>query len=283
MAGACCPNGDRCHLETGRRRDRTSAGRFAGSMLQTGMIRLPLESDKVLPSPIAFDDATDLIISAARLVGKERISIVDANMRVLAETATAGRTAPSSAVSAMDGFAVRSIDLSSLPAYLKIVATVYPGTGIPDEIGPGECARIFTGAALPGGADRVVVQEIVTIESGKVRIASLPDSRNVRFPGSDFQAGQVIVCSGRRLGPPQLIALAAAQCAEIDVFRRPRVSILCSGDELIAVETVGQSDERIPESVSVGVAALISQAGGIVVRRVLLPDDPEVKIGRAHV
>jgi molybdopterin molybdotransferase len=223
---------------------------------------------------IAFDEAVSRTMSIARPVGVERVALHEACDRVLAQPAIALRTAPPVAVSAMDGFAIREADTSRMPARLRIVGKSFAGAGYSGPMHAGECVRIFTGAPLPSCADRVVIQEDVTVEGSVAIVASAAGSgRHVRSAGSDFRTGQVVVPAGRRLRPQHLIAAAAADLDHLEVFRRPRLSILCCGDELVAPGTAGNTPDRIPESVSVGVAALVGRWGAEANRCAILADD----------
>jgi len=162
---------------------------------------------------------------------------------------------------------VREGDLAALPGSLPVAGEAFAGTpyggGLPDRA----CLRIFTGAPLPDGADRVVIQEEVRREGAFAHFnLSLSKRRHVRAAGSDFQAGDLMVPAGVRLNAQRLVAAAAANLATVDAYRRPRVAILATGDELAAP---GSSPEggAIPESVSFGVAALAEDWGAVVVSR----------------
>jgi molybdopterin molybdotransferase len=223
------------------------------------------------------------MLRIAKPLGSERISLFDADARTLAAPALARRSAPPLAASAMDGFAVRNADIAALPARLAIIGKSFAGKPYRGIMGPGACVRIFTGAALPAEADRVIIQEDVTVENSTAIIASPPGARrHVRAAGSDFRFGQIVVPEGRTLRPQDLIAAAAADLEDVEVFRRPRVCILCCGDELVPPGTARDSADKIPESISVGIAALIHRAGGMVTGRALLPDALDAMRAAAH-
>lgn len=132
----------------------------------------------------------------------------------------------------------------------------------------------FTGAPAPAGADRIIIQEDVREEYGTA-IFSVPLSKrcHLRLPGSDFNKGDIIVSAGSILTPQRLIGVAASDLADLEVFRQPRVAILCCGDELAEPGCAGQSPGKIPESISYGIAALVRRWGGTVVARWRRPDD----------
>lgn len=233
----------------------------------------------IAEGPVTFDDAVSRVKRIARPLGEEQVPLAEAHDRVLALPAIARRSAPPVPVSAMDGYAVRDADVSFVPARLKIAGKSFAGAGYVGEVHAGECVRIFTGAPVPSGADRVVIQEDVTVDESMAVIGTVPGARrHVREAGSDFHFGQVVIPAGRKLCAQHLIAAAAADLNELSVFRRPRVSILCCGDELVVPGTAGSDPESIPESISIGVAALIGRWGGQVVCRAILPDDPEAVI-----
>ena len=225
---------------------------------------------------ISFDEAVELVRSVAKPMGTETVPLANAAGRVLARPVVARTDSPRSDVSAMDGYAVRETDLDTLPMSLRIVGESFAGKSWPGEIASGECARIFTGGAVPSGADRIVIQENVRRE-GNLAIVVEPagSARHIRKRGSDFSAGEELLTSDRLLGPRAIVAAAAADVAAIDVYRRPLFQILSTGDELAEPGAAAECDDAIPESVSFGVAALADQWGAECVGRTRLRDDLE--------
>ena len=223
---------------------------------------------------LSFEEASSLIAAHAKPLGTESVSIDFADGRILAKPATANLTAPATMASAMDGYAVRDSDLSQLPATLKISGKSFAGAGFGGALPAGTCVRIFTGAPAPAGTDRVVVQEDIHEKHGAaVFTKPLAKRRHLRLPGSDFQKGDIIVAAGSNLTPQRLIGVAAANLAKVEVFRQPRVAVLCFGDELVEPGSISNSPDSVPESISYGIAALVRQWGGIVVARWRRPDD----------
>jgi molybdopterin molybdotransferase len=222
---------------------------------------------------ISFDEAVALIAEAARPLERERVELDEAQGRVLAEAVRARVDAPSADVSAMDGYAVREADL---PGRLRVAGESFPGRGFAGTMHAGECVRIFTGAPVPEGANRVVIQEEVT-RDGEVAsfVEPVREVHNIRRRGSDFAAGDLLLEPGRRLGARALVAIAAADVPELEVFRRPRVAVLATGDELVSPGEAAGRVGRLPDSVSPGVAALIADWYGVVVLRRRLRDDLE--------
>jgi molybdopterin molybdotransferase len=174
----------------------------------------------------------------------------------------------------MDGYAVRGGDLTSFPVALKIVSESFPGTGWSGNVEAGTCVRIFTGAPLPAGADRVVIQEQVRRDGDLANIEAPPGPASwVRPRGLDFEAGDALLPAGRLLDPAALIAAAGADAASVEVFLRPRLTLLCTGDELVEPGHAQESALAVPDSVSLGIAALAERYGGDVIGRSRLRDD----------
>ena len=223
---------------------------------------------------ISFDDAVELIRSIATPLGTETVPIAEAAGRVLARRVTAEIDSPRADVSAMDGFAVREADLRQFPASLQLVGASYPGSAWDGSVGPGTCVRIFTGAPVPEGADRVVIQEDVRRDGDTVEIDGDPgDGRYIRERGSDFVQGEDLLPAGRVLDPRALVAAAAADLAKLEVYRKPRLHILATGDELAEPGAARERPDAIPESVSLGVAALARAWGAECVDRDRVSDD----------
>lgn len=223
---------------------------------------------------ISFDEAVELVRSVAKPLGTERVAIADACGRVLAEPVSAGLDSPRSDASAMDGYAVRDADLRNVPTSLRVVGQSFAGHGWNGQLASGECARIFTGAPVPAGADRVVIQENVRRDGDLAIIEQKPGAaRHIRKRGSDFRKGGELLEISRLLDPRAIVAAAAADVAELAVYRQPLIRILSTGDELAEPGTAAALVHAIPESVSFGVAALAEQWGGKCIGRTRLGDD----------
>ena len=231
---------------------------------------------------ISFDEASARIAAAASPLEREKVALDSAHRRVLAAPVLSRRDSPAADSSAMDGFAVRSIDLEPLPARLRIVGESAPARGHGGAIGAGECVRILTGGPLPEGADRIVVQEIVRRE-GDVAVIETPPgpSAFVRRRGHDFLAGQLLVEAGRSLDPTALVAIAGGDVATIDVVRRPRLAMFTCGDELVAPGEAHGRPGAIPDSIAAGLAALAGTWGGEIALRERLPDRLETMVAAA--
>ena len=222
---------------------------------------------------ISFDEAVALVASIARPLGHEEVALADAHRRVLAAPVIAQVASPPADVSAMDGYAVRDVDLGSPPARLRIAGESFAGGGGEHPLAPGECVRIFTGAPVPAGADRVVVQEVVRREGRVAIFEARPGSgRHIRREGGDFGKGDTLLREGVLLGPRQMVAAAAADLDRLTVWRRPRLMVLSTGDELVEPGSAQQRPGSIPQSISFGVAALAAEWGACVTGSVILVD-----------
>ena len=222
---------------------------------------------------ISFDEAAALVLDAATPLGGETIAIADAAHRVLASPVVARVDSPRADVSAMDGYAARSADTVA-PVRLQVIGRSLPGVGFDGEVGPGQAVRIFTGAPIPAGADRVVIQEVVRLDGAEAVLdAPAVGSAHVRARGSDFAAGEELLEAGRSLDPRAMVAAGAADWPQVEVLRRPRVVVLGTGDELFEPGQAHASRFGIAESVSLGVAALAEAWGGVMVDRRRLTDE----------
>lgn len=223
---------------------------------------------------ISFDEATALIGSVAKPLGTEPLPLAQAAQRVLAASVIARIDSPRCDVSSMDGYAVREEDLARFPARLNVIGESFAGAGWDGVVRPGTCTRIFTGAPIPEGANRVVIQEDVERE-GDVAIINgrWSGPTHIRKKGSDFGAGDELLAKGRRLGPQALVAAAGADIGSVEVFRRPRLRIVSTGDELTEPGTAFTTLQAVPESVSLGVAALAETHGAQCVARLRVRDE----------
>lgn len=222
-----------------------------------------------------FDAARARILEDARRrsLARERVPLPVALGRVLARDVLAEEAVPARDHSAMDGYAVRAIDVGADGAALRVAFE--SRAGVPGgRLEPGTAARIFTGALLPDGADAVVIQENVERVGDEVRFAGpVKPYDNVRRRGEDLEIGALALPAGQRLGAARLGLLASLDHVEVEVFRRPRVHVLCTGDELRAPGSTARSGS-IPESNSLGIVALAAQAGADSVVLPFASDDP---------
>jgi molybdopterin molybdotransferase len=203
------------------------------------------------------------ILSTIRATTSEEVSITDAVGRVLAEAIVAPHDVPSFANSAMDGFAVRAVDVASPGAVLEIIEDVPAGRTATTEVGEGQATKIMTGAPMPDGADTVVRVEDTSEDDGKVRIGvAVEEGTSVRPPGGDLRAGSEVFAAGTRLTPAHIGVLATTGVVAPRVARRPRVAVMSTGDELVPPETTALAPGKIRDSNRPMLLGLVSEAGG---------------------
>jgi molybdopterin molybdotransferase len=179
---------------------------------------------------LTVEEARSRMLAGVAALGAEAVELGEALGRALAADVVASRDQPPFAASAMDGWAVRAADG---PGRLKIVGESAAGHGFAGAVGAGEAVRIFTGAAVPAGADAVVIQEDAARDGDCVVIPQVTPPRHVRPAGQDFHAGDRLLAAGTRLDPWRLSLAAAAGLAEVSASRRPRVGILSTGEEIV--------------------------------------------------
>ena len=183
---------------------------------------------------LSVAEACKLVLADAKPLPTEQVPLAEAYGRVLATDLAALRTQPPADVSAMDGYAVRAVDIATTPTRLAVIGEVAAGRPFEREVRTGEAARIFTGGVMPRGTDTVVIQELTKRDGDLVLIERGETSgRNIRREGLDFKAGEVALPAGRRLGARQLALAAAMNHASVPVHCHPRVAILATGDELV--------------------------------------------------
>lgn len=227
---------------------------------------------------IDSNEAFARVVQTVGPLGSETIPLSEAAGRVIASDLTARCDAPRSAVSAMDGFAV--LEAATSPGQsLDVIGESRAGAGFSGKVEAGQAVRIFTGAPLPAGTDCVIVQEHAERDGALVRFTEgYGPARHVREAASDFAAGDVLLPAGTRLGPRAMVAAAAADRAEVEVSRRPKVAIIGTGDELAEPGRAHLSAGTIPESVSHGIAAMVAEMGGEIVARLSGDDDLDALI-----
>ncbi len=188
---------------------------------------------------IEVESAQERVLALIHALGSERVDLAAAVGRVLAVDLAAPLDLPPFANSSMDGYAIRSADVVAAtpdsPVALAVAGEVPAGSVYTGVLAPGSALRIFTGAALPSGADAVVQQEWVTAGTLDIRLSvAIPVGMNVRSQGSDLAAGAPMLRRGTVLEAAAVAVAAASGLAKLPVARRPRVAIVTTGDELVA-------------------------------------------------
>jgi molybdopterin molybdotransferase len=182
--------------------------------------------------PVA--EALSRVLADAEPLPAHCAPLADAHGRVLAADVEALRTQPPADVSAMDGYAVRAIDVARIPARLRVVGEVAAGHPFTGIVGAGEAARIFTGGLLPPGSDTIVIQEHAGREGDIIVVTgSATKGKHVRREGLDFRRGALLLTKGRLLCDRDLALAAAMNHPRLSVHRRPRLAVLATGDELV--------------------------------------------------
>jgi molybdopterin molybdotransferase len=224
--------------------------------------------------PIPYEEALGRILARCRPTPAEEVPLAAAAGRVLAEALSATGPLPPFANSAMDGFAVRSVDLAGGPAALPVREGGAAGRA-PEPLPPGVAARVATGAPIPEGADAVVPIEDATLEDGRARLpGGVRAGRHVREIGSDVRAGEPALPAGTPLGPGEGALLAALGIASLRVHRRPRVAVLSTGAELVPPEEPEPGPARIRDANSTALVWACRAAGADVESLGIAPDEP---------
>jgi molybdopterin molybdotransferase len=213
---------------------------------------------------LAVESATRILVeSFGPPQETETVDLDRALGRVLAEEVRADRDFPPADVSAMDGFAVRSADAAYAGAVLRVVGEVRAGEAPVPEVVAGTAVRIMTGAIVPRGADAVVMVERTSpVADGAITLRE-PVSRleNVRQRAGETSRGDLVLAAGRAIGPAAIAALASVGRARPVVFRRPVVSVLSTGDELVPPSAPSVADHRIRDGNAPALAALLRTLG----------------------
>ncbi|HTG83019.1 MAG TPA: gephyrin-like molybdotransferase Glp [Geobacteraceae bacterium] len=210
-----------------------------------------------------FEEARRIILSSVAPLGVERVTILDSLGRVIAEDLVAPWDMPLCDNSAMDGYAVRAADCATIPAVLRVTGYIPAGGEITGPVEPGCAIRIMTGAPLPAGCDAVVPVEETDGGAEQVTITvSVKSRQHIRFTGEDITGGSTIVQAGTVIRPAEISMLASFGKAMVPVFRRPRVAILSTGDELIELgEPLTKG--KIVNSNALSLAAAVREIGCI--------------------
>jgi len=216
---------------------------------------------------ISVEAALEKILSHIQPLGFEKVSLLEAQGRVIAEDIYASRDIPPLDNSAMDGYAVRSEDIqqasSGHSVRLEIIEDLPAGSVSRKTVGKGEAIRIMTGAPIPRGADTVVQVEDTAKEDRSTQIfRAVPSGENIRRAGEDVGKGDRVISKGDFIRPAEVGMLASVGRSFVSVYQRPQVAILCTGEELVDVD--GELEEgKIVSSNSYTLAAQVKDAGAI--------------------
>ena len=205
------------------------------------------------------EEAVEQILSRIHPLGTERVDVMTALGRALAEPITSRRQIPPWANSSMDGYALRAVDVGATP--LTVVGKITAGA-MPDRaVGRGETMRIFTGAPLPDGADAVVPQENVDVDGDRIVVRGpVEPGAYVRPAGEDVQPGDTVLEPGQEIGAAEIGLLATLGVSQVSVGRRPRVAVLSTGNELADLG-VEPGPGQIPNSNTYALMAQVLETG----------------------
>ena len=233
---------------------------------------------------LSVAEALERVLAGVPILGTERVPLAEALGRVLAVPVVAGREIPPWDNSSMDGYALRAADTATAsrdhPVLLQVAGEVAAGKVADRELGPGEAYRILTGAPLPSGSDAVVPQEDVRREGARVALERPVEvGAYVRAHGEDMRPGDRVLEPGVVLRPAALGVLAALGHSRAEVYRRPRVAVLSTGDELVAPDApLGPG--QIPDSNTYALCGLVLEAGAIPLSLGIAPDRRDVLVDR---
>jgi len=233
---------------------------------------------------LSVEEARELVLKRCRVLEAEEVPLLDSLGRVLAEDVRSDIDVAPFDNSAMDGYAVRAADLEAAseqnPVTLAVISHIAAGDYSDLEVGPGQAARIMTGAPVPPGADAVVMVEYTEpgealgSTGGTVRVMRpVRSGENIRRRAEEVAEGDVVLEAGEVVGPAAIGLLASTGHAVVRVRRRPRVAVLSTGDELVEV-TEKPGPGKIRNSNSYSIAAQVIAAGGVSLRYPIVRDEP---------
>src|SRR5947209_5686693 len=210
-----------------------------------------------------FEEARACVLATARAAAREpaseMVSLLDSAGRVLAADYKADRDYPPASKSVRDGFAVRATDL---PGELSLIGEVQAGAVFESQVGSSQAVEIMTGAPVPAGADSVVMIEHVAREGDRIRVAGqLSPGDNISPQAGDARKGDIVLRKGTRVGFTEMAMLATIGCAGVRVYRRPRIAVIPTGNEVVDV-TDTPSISQVRNSNAFALAVQIRRAGG---------------------
>lgn len=230
---------------------------------------------------ISVQEAQGIVRAGVEPLGTETIALSDALHRVLAENPAARIAHPAHTVSAMDGYTVRAEDVTTVPTPLPVVGESAAGHPYSEPLKSGQAVRIFTGAHVPDGADTVVIQEDTDRNGDTITINEIEPGRHIRPKGQDFGDGDTLLISPVRIEPRHVGLLAAGDRPWISVYRRPRVAILSTGDEIV-LPGEPRTSNQIVSANGPALSAFIKQKGCEPVHLGVVKDDEDALVAIAN-
>lgn len=224
---------------------------------------------------LSISEARALIAQTVHVLPPLRVPLAQAHGRTLRESLTADEDIPAFDRSAMDGYAIRADDPAT---EFRVVCEIPAGTVPTRAIGPGECARIFTGSPIPEGGTQVIVQEVAQRSGDAVTFSQRGKGINIRSRGEDAREGSVLIERGTQLGAVELSLCAQlGKCAPL-IAPRPRILHIATGSELVAPDEIPEAG-KIRDSNSTLIAALAAEAGAEIAHQFRVGDDPAQLVG----
>lgn len=214
---------------------------------------------------LTVEEARQRMLDTITVLPTEAVGILDSLGTVLAEDVYASENIPPFNNSAMDGFAVVAADVLNAsktdPVRLSVVETIQAGRAPTASIQHGSAARIMTGAMMPEGADAVAMQEVTELEGDQVTIfEGVETDENVRFTGESVEQGDLVMSTGKLIRPQEIAMFASLNRSEVEVYKRPRVAVVSTGDELTPLGAPLAAG-KIRDSNRYGICAQIEEAG----------------------
>lgn len=229
---------------------------------------------------LSFEEARRVVEEQAAPLppgGQQGVDLLQAAGRILAEPITADRDIPPFARATRDGYAVRAADLRAVPARLRVIGEIKAGPSAQEfrSVDCGETFSIMTGAPVPPGADAVVMVEYTSVHDDFVEISKgVAAGENIVPRGAEAKCGALLLDRGTRLNEAAIASMASVGKARVEVFARPRVAVLTTGDEIVPIDSQPGA-AQIRNSNSFSLAAQIRNAGGEPVALPIAPDEPQ--------
>jgi len=241
----------------------------------TELVNTTSVCDDYDPNSMPVEQAREYIkVFLSPVQETERLHLHAALGRVLAEEVHATHNVPNHDNSAMDGYAFNADDLAQGTTRLKITGAAFAGNALIGSFEKGTCVRIMTGAAIPASADTVIAQERVEIDGEFIQFTDTPNrGANVRYPGEDLKAGQVVLYVGHQISPADLGLIASLGIGEVAVYRKLKVSFFSTGDELASIGSTLKKGQ-IFDSNRYTLFGMLTRMGAEIEDLGAIPDDP---------
>jgi molybdopterin molybdotransferase len=243
----------------------------------SGIVQIVSCLDGYDPEALRVDKAIEAIKACLTPISQaEAVPVREALGRVLAQEIVPDINVPAHDNSAMDGYAVRSSDLADKETALEEIGVALAGKPLHGAVGPGQCARVMTGAVMPQGTDAVVIQEVVKRDGKRIVVPpGQKKGQNVRYAGEDLKIGVPVLKSGKHLRPAEIGLIASLGIGEVQVKRRLRVAFFATGDELASIGTKLKEGE-IYDSNRYTLHSMLSRLGVDITDLGVVRDQPDL-------